>query len=150
MASRRSQTSGGDGTTGLRESEAMNVIISKVLRYGVLLSSAVIVLGTGLLLASEGLSSATPYLAYDPGRVPHGAFPVTPSALLQGVLAFSPFAVIELGILILLATPVSRVLFSVFLFAAERDRTYVYITLGVLCLLLFSILVTPFIPAFGG
>lgn len=134
---------------GLGDPESMNVVISRVLRYGVLLSSAVIVVGTALLLASEGFSSASPYLAYDPGQVPHGAFPVTLAALTQGVLSLSPFAVIELGVLLLLATPVSRVLFSIFLFAAERDRMYVYITLGVLCLLLFSLIATPFIPAFN-
>jgi uncharacterized membrane protein len=41
------------------------------------------------------------------------------------------------------------VLISVLLFAAEGDRLYVYITAVVLALLLFSMLVTPFIPAFN-
>lgn len=135
---------------GPSDPESMHLIISKVLRIGVVLSSAVIVVGTALLVASEGFSSAAPYLAYNPGQVPHGDFPVSFSALVQGILSLSPFAVIELGVLLLLATPVSRVLFSVFLFAAERDRMYVYITLGVLCLLLFSLIATPFIPAFNG
>ena len=134
----------------LSDPEEMNVIVSKVLRYGVILSSAVILAGTLLLLAANGLSSTGQYLYYNPGEVPHGAFPVSLSALGQGLLAFSPFAVIELGVLMLLATPVSRVAFSIFLFAAERNRMYVYVTLGVLCLLLFSMIATPFIPAFNG
>lgn len=134
----------------LNDPESMNTIISKVLRYGVVLSSAVIVIGTGLLLASHGITSAEQYLAYNPGQVPHGAFPVTLEALISGLLVLSPFSVIELGVLMLLATPVSRVAFSIFLFAAERNRTYVYVTLGVLLLLLFSMIATPFIPAFNG
>ena len=134
----------------LSDPEEMNIIISKVLRYGVIISSAVILAGTLLLLASDGLSSIGQYIDYNPNLVPHGFFQVSLSALAQGLLAFSPFSVIELGILLLIATPVSRVIFSIFLFAAERNRLYVYITLGVLCLLLFSMIATPFIPAFNG
>ena len=48
-------------------------------------------------------------------------------------------AVIQLGLLLLIATPVARVAFSVFMFARERDRTYVVVTLAVLAILLFSL-----------
>ena len=134
----------------LSDPDSMNLIVSKVLRYGVILSSAVIVVGTVLLLTSQGFSSADQYLIYHHGQVPHGDFPVSLGALVNGLVARSPFSIIELGILMLLATPVSRVLFSTFLFAAERNILYVYITLAVLCLLLFSMVATPFIPAFNG
>lgn len=134
----------------LSDPDSMNLVVSKVLRYGVILSSAVIVVGTVLLLTSQGFSSADQYLIYHHDLVPHGDFPVSLGALVSGLLAFSPFSIIELGILMLLATPVSRVLFSTFLFAAERNTVYVYITLAVLCLLLFSMIATPFIPAFNG
>ncbi|MDG6975316.1 MAG: DUF1634 domain-containing protein [Nitrososphaerota archaeon] len=53
------------------------------------------------------------------------------------------------GVVVLIATPVTRVLFAVLLFAAERDMTYVKITVVVLFLLLFSMLATPFIPLFN-
>lgn len=46
----------------------------------------------------------------------------------------------------LIATLMTRVFFMVLPFAAERDTTYVKITMVVLFLLLFSVLVTPFIP----
>ncbi len=132
-----------------REPDSMNNVLSDVLRYGVLLSAAVIVLGTLLLLAKFGFSSASDFLTYLPGQIPHGSFTVSLSALPGGIAELDPFSVIELGVIFLLATPVARVLFSVFLFAAEGDKTYVYITTAVLLLLLFSILVTPFIPAFN-
>jgi uncharacterized membrane protein len=44
------------------------------------------------------------------------------------------------GLLLLVATPVARVIFSAIAFALEGDRTYVVITLVVLALLLFSLL----------
>ncbi len=133
----------------LRDPESMNDAISEVLRYGVLLSAAVTLLGTALLAVDLGTSGTGPLLTYDQSRLPHGTFPVSLGALLGGLATAQPYSIIELGVILLIATPVSRVTISVFLFAAERDRTYVYITLVVLALLLFSILVTPFIPGFN-
>jgi uncharacterized membrane protein len=58
---------------------------------------------------------------------------------LKASLALDPVGIIQLGILILIATPVVRVAFSVFAFAEERDWMYVVVTLVVLGLLLFSL-----------
>ncbi|HXU49289.1 MAG TPA: DUF1634 domain-containing protein, partial [Candidatus Binatia bacterium] len=46
---------------------------------------------------------------------------------------------IQLGLLLLIATPVARVIFSVFAFLYERDWKYVFFTLIVLGLLIFSL-----------
>jgi uncharacterized membrane protein len=47
--------------------------------------------------------------------------------------------IIQLGLLLLIATPVTRVVLSVGMFALQRDRRYVVITLVVLAVLLYSI-----------
>lgn len=47
--------------------------------------------------------------------------------------------IIQLGLLVLLATPVLRVAFSIVAFARERDRLYVAVTSIVLAVLLYSI-----------
>ncbi len=47
---------------------------------------------------------------------------------------------IQLGLLLLIATPIARVAFSVVGFAIERDRMYVVFTLIVLAILLYSLL----------
>jgi len=132
----------------LRDPESMNVIIGKVLRYGVLLSGVIIVLGVAGLFVSSGGSDTSGWLAYNPNSIPHDSIDTSLPALLNGLVSFAPFSWIELGVLVLIATPVSRVLISIFLFAAERDRLYVLITAVVLALLLFSMLITPFIPGF--
>jgi uncharacterized membrane protein len=49
-------------------------------------------------------------------------------------------ALMQLGIIILMATPVARVAFSVGAFAHSRDRAYVAITGAVFCILLYSLL----------
>jgi len=131
-----------------RDPESMNVVIGKVLRYGVLLSGMLIILGTTGLALTNGASDTSGMLIYNPNFIPHDSIDVSPSGLVHGIVAFAPFSWIELGVVVLIATPVARVLISVFLFAAERDRLYVLITAVVLALLLFSILVTPSIPGF--
>ncbi len=132
-----------------RDPETLGSVVGHVLRYGVILSAAITLLGTALLVAQDGYSGVQAALTYNPSVVPHGNYDVSFSALLGGLETFQPFAYIELGVLILLATPVSRVLISVFLFAAEGDRMYMYITAVVLVVLLFSIFVTPLIPGFN-
>jgi len=132
----------------LKDPESMNQVIGKVLRYGVILSALIVILGTIGLMASNGTSETGGYLAYNPSAVPHDGIDVSPAGLLHGLVTFSAFSWIELGVVVLIATPVSRVLISVFLFAAEKDRLYVMITAVVLALLLFSILATPSIPGF--
>jgi uncharacterized membrane protein len=64
------------------------------------------------------------------------------SGIVKSSMALDPAAIIQLGILILIATPVARVAFSVFAFAEERDWMYVVVTLIVLALLLFSLSAT--------
>jgi uncharacterized membrane protein len=63
-----------------------------------------------------------------------------PAALLSGLVHGDPVAILELGILLLVATPICRVIFAVAGFAIERDRLYVAISLTVLAVLLFGML----------
>jgi uncharacterized membrane protein len=132
----------------LKEPERMNSIIGNVLRFGVIISAAVVILGIVRLALLSGSVDTASYLVYNSGAVPHGTFPTSLSALLSGLGSFDPTSLIELGVIILIATPVSRVAISVFLFAAEKDKLYIMVTAVVLVLLLFSMLVTPAIPIF--
>lgn len=115
----------------LKKSEkdaAASNIIGLVLQGGVILSAAVITLGLLLLPTQPGGLSVQRLLN----------FPETLAQVGQGVLVFHPQAVIALGLLLLIATPVMRVAVSIITFAFERDRQYVVITLIVLAILLFS------------
>ncbi len=62
------------------------------------------------------------------------------SGTVSAAFAGDPAAIVQLGLLILIATPIARVIFSIFAFAAERDWMYVGITLIVLGILLASLL----------
>ncbi len=110
------------------ERVAMNDVISWILQGGVIASAAIICLGCGLLLFHSPQAASQPL----------GSFPHTPGEVWQGLGRFSPQAYIALGLLLLIATPVLRVLVSILAFARENDRRYVVITTLVLLVLCLS------------
>lgn len=131
---------------GLPPLTRMELAISYVLRGGVLLSAAVILVGILLFAVTRdtGYARLLPHhlqdlLMYHAGSGP-GFFPTRPSAVLAGSLTGKPFAIIGLGLMVLITTPVVRVALSVLFFLAQRDRLYVAITLFVLGVLGLSLL----------
>ena len=112
--------------------ERFRTWVSTVLVVGVSLSAVLVAIGflTGLAFGwTDSLVGAPP------ARVDLRDF----SGVLSGLAAGRPVAIAQLGLLVLVATPVSRVGVSLIAFAVERDRLYVAITAGVLGLLLLSL-----------
>jgi len=109
--------------------------ISTLLRAGVVISAAVAMAGGLLFLYRHGAAPAE----YGTFRgAPEGLDSVT--GVVRGALAFESGALVQLGILLLIATPILRVALSLVAFALEGDRLYLVITTLVLGLLLFSLL----------
>lgn len=110
-------------------------IVANLLRAGVLISALVVLLGAAIYLARHGFSHPDYHIF-------HGE-PVELRGL-RGILAqatdLRSRGMIQLGLLLLVATPVARVAFSVWGFAEERDWMYVTFTLIVLVILLYSLL----------
>ncbi len=133
-----------DRPQGMEPLTRMELVISYGLRIGVLLSAAIILVGIVLfaLRQDTGYARVQPHqladlLAFHRSRGP-GYFPTSVTAVVTGSLAGKPYAIIGLGMLLLIATPVIRVALSVFFFLAQRDWLYVGITLFVLAVLIFS------------
>ena len=102
------------------------LLISQVLRGGVVLSAVIIGIGlVGEVLHHGNQVSSVPDLN-------------SLAAVWHGILAGDPLAVIMAGLLVLLATPVLRVAVSVVAFALEGDFRYVAITCVVLLILVVS------------
>jgi uncharacterized membrane protein len=114
--------------------EQMDQLIGNLLRAGVALAAAVVLAGGVLYLVRHGA-------AHPDYRVFHNqpALLRSPARIVAAVLSLRARAVIQLGLLLLIATPVARVAFSVVGFAVQRDRVYVVITLIVLAVLVFSL-----------
>jgi uncharacterized membrane protein len=123
----------------------MELVISYALRVGVLLSAAVILVGIVLyaLTQNTGYAKVLPHhlqdiLAYHSSSGP-AFFPASPAAVFREAIAGKPYAIIGLGMVLLILTPIVRVALSVFFFLAQRDWLYVGITLFVLAVLAFSL-----------
>jgi len=112
----------------------MELILGNLLRLGVLLSAAVVLCGGCIYLYRHGR---------DP--VHYRVFQGEPSdfrtirGVLRSVLNGRGRGLIQLGLLLLIATPIARVTASALGFAIERDRMYVCFTLIVLAILLYSL-----------
>lgn len=113
------------------------IIIGILLRTGVTIAAIVVFAG------------AIPYLFQHGSAIPdyhifHGVAPELKhvSGILKASIALDSAGIIQLGLLLLIATPVARVAFSVFAFAEERDWMYVLVTLIVLGLLVYSLSAT--------
>jgi uncharacterized membrane protein len=120
----------GPGWTDQRVDE----IIGNLLRVGVILAAAVVLLG-GVLYMAQHPSTLPDY------RVFRGepAYLRGVSGIVKDARTLDGRGLIQLGLLVLLATPIARVVFSVLAFALQRDRTYVVVTLIVLAVLLYSL-----------
>ncbi len=114
--------------------QRVDEIIGTLLRYGVLLSAAVVAAGGIWYLVQYGFSTPAYHVFRgEPEYLRHV------HGILTGVPGFHCRRMIQLGLVLLIATPVGRVAFSVVAFALQRDRAYVVITLIVLTVLLLSL-----------
>jgi uncharacterized membrane protein len=115
--------------------ERVEQIIGNLLRVGVLISALVVLSGGVLYLYQDGRKPAPPeqVIKGEPGPFRRVL------DVFRDVRDLRGEGFIELGLLLLIATPIARVLFSVVAFSLERDLVYVLITLLVLGILLGSL-----------
>ena len=108
--------------------------IGNLLRVGVTLAAAVVLFGGSIYLVRHG-RTAPQYRVFrgEPADLR------TISGIVKEALVFQGRGLIQLGLLLLIATPVARVAFSVAAFAIQRDRLYVVVTLIVLAVLVYSL-----------
>ncbi len=107
--------------------EKAEQIISMVLRYGSLFATVIMTFGLILLFLRGRVSVLPSFHRIDL----HILFPA--------VIRLDPAAVTESGVLLLLLTPIFRILVAILTFALERDYKYVLVSLGVLAVVLLSI-----------
>jgi len=118
----------------------VEIVISWVLRVGVVTSLAIVVAGLVLVFVHHPdylSSSAGMQKLIQPGAV----FPNTLSSVSQGVLHTRGEAIIAIGLLLLILTPVTRVAVSILAFLYQRDHLFTFITLTVLIILLMSFVI---------
>lgn len=118
-----------------REEAEIEQLIGRLLQFGVLLAAAVVIVGGVALLLHSGHDVAD-------FRVFAGTASPLDSLLgiARGVIALRADAVVQFGLVLLIATPVARVALTLVAFLIQRDRLYIGVTALVLALLLYGLI----------
>ncbi|HAG83724.1 MAG TPA: DUF1634 domain-containing protein [Cyanobacteria bacterium UBA12227] len=119
--------------TKLPSEQRLEHWLGNILKYGVLLSSAIVFIGGVLYLIRHGTEPANYHIFQGEPAVFR-----SPGGVVTAILSGQRRGIIQLGILLLIATPIVRVAFSVLAFIRERDFSYIILTLIVLSGLIYS------------
>lgn len=116
------------------DDERVEVLIANLLRAGVVIAALVVIGGAVPYLATHARAHAS-YRTFqgEPEQLK------TVGGVIGNAFTGNTRGIIQLGLLLLIATPIARVAFSAVAFAIERDRMYVVFTLIVLGVLLYSL-----------
>ena len=114
--------------------EKVEEIVGNLLRSGVI-ASAIFVLAGGIIYLIRYGANLPDYSIFrgEPAEF-RGV-----GGIIKAAFALRSRGLIQLGLLFLIATPVARVVFSIFAFALQRDRIYIVVTLIVLAVLIYSL-----------
>lgn len=126
----------GEGkVTKIASEQQLEQLLSNLLKYGVLIASAIVLVGGVLYLIRYGAEPAD----YQFFRGEPSEFR-SPVGVVWAVFSGSRCGIIQLGLLLLVATPIARVAISLLAFLRQRDFTYVILTLFVLAGLIYSLI----------
>lgn len=109
-------------------------LIGNLLRWGVFISMAIVIAGVVLFLIQQGRSHMD-FSVFDNSK----AFDL--KLFFAALSSFESEAIITLGIVLLILTPVLRIVFSIIGFALEKDNMYVLISSIVLLIIIASIFI---------
>jgi uncharacterized membrane protein len=120
--------------TGRWSDENVELFVGNLLRWGVILAASVTAVGGAIFLLVHGGRLAD-------YRVFHGQPDALKSVsqVTRNAIRLQPEALIQLGLLLLIATPIARVALSLLAFFKQHDRTYIVVTAIVLAILLYSL-----------
>jgi uncharacterized membrane protein len=119
----------------LKADQKMDAVMGILLRSGVVLAATIVLVG-GILFLLRHKTPVTDYHIFSGEPTDLRTIP----GIFADVKAFRARGLIQLGLLVLIATPVARVVFSLFAFMHQKDWKYAVFTAIVLGLLLYSLL----------
>jgi uncharacterized membrane protein len=119
--------------------QKLEVAIGRMLQTGVLLSALVVLIG-GILYLRQASGPSASVQRPDYTHF-HGVRQDlrSPARVVRSAVHGSPEGLIQLGLLLLIATPIVRVIVAAGGFLIERDQMYFWVSLTVLAVLLYSL-----------
>jgi uncharacterized membrane protein len=125
------------------QDQRLEVAIAMLLRTGVVLAAILVAIGGVMALRHPEAMVPNYRIFYAPGAAASTAPANTAMHSIAGVFRHlrngSGVSIIALGLLVLIATPIARVLFAIIGFAREHDILYTVISFVVLAILVFSL-----------
>lgn len=113
----------------------LETLVGNTLRYGVWISFVLSAVGLIVLLARH------PESGFAPDALPQEPEKFSFGKMLKGLSVFNPAAVVMLGSLVLLLTPLLRIIFALFGYWRGGNKLYTWITLTVLVIIWISVLI---------
>ncbi|WP_164122072.1 MULTISPECIES: DUF1634 domain-containing protein [Sphingobacterium] len=113
----------------------ISILVGQILRIGVTFASATLIVGGILYLMIHGQEPIPNYKEF----VGESTSNTTITEIIVGAFQFRIPQIIQFGVLLLICTPILRVIGSLFGFVIEKDIMYVVITLIVLGVIIASI-----------
>lgn len=101
-----------------------------------MLLAALVVLTGGIALLIQYGRNPAEFRVFSPGD----ARLRTVAGIIGAALSGDSRGIVQLGLVLLIATPIARVALTLVVFALQRDRLYVLLTTIVLALLLYGLL----------
>lgn len=117
-----------------RDDRRVEIFIGNLLRTGVVTAASLVILGGIIHLFHRGMVLPN-YKVFqaEPEELRHVR------GIIKYVFSFHGRGLIQLGLLVLIATPIARVVLSVLVFLRQRDKIYVIVTCIVLAVLCYSL-----------
>lgn len=110
----------------------IQVILGTLLRAGVIISMTIVLIG-GVIFLVHNKGVITDYKVFKPELAKFSSI----AAIFKGVSTFHGDAIVQFGILMLIFTPIARIVFAIFSFLIERD--YLYVLIGIIILAIITI-----------
>lgn len=123
-----------DTQVGRWSDHEVEQLIGRLLQIGVLVAAGVVLIGGVMLLVQHG-SRPVEFATFSTAASPLQGL----AGIFRGALALDSMAIVQLGLVLLIATPVMRVALTLVAFALQRDRLYILLTAIVLGLLLYGL-----------
>ncbi len=111
-------------------------LIGNTLRWGVILACLLATIGGVYYLMQHGLAPVPDYRHFDATSAAAQTQFTTLNGLWQGILHGDAASCVQVGVIVLILTPIARVVLSLFDFIVEQDWLYVAITAIVLTVII--------------
>lgn len=115
------------------EDKDMERMMGNLLRYGVVLSAVIILTGAVFYMFQHGHES--PHYRHFTGEPKQF---IQLKEIVQTALQGRGRSIIQFGLLLLIATPIARIIFSIVGYILEKDYLYIGITAIVLGIILYN------------